>query len=133
MRMKIIAQMQRKTALPCTKAAVLESSGSSFLDAMATLVSAVDGDVISTRVELICFLSDGRPFAMSPMLKLSNGMPSITLQKISVEVAGDMSCMNSAASLHFRVLSIRFSIVEVDAKIQRGKIDVDVGGNYGGR
>lgn len=116
-RINSMVQIQMNTALPITKAPALDSCGSSSLrkdgDSLADIL--VDADKVSDACEMACFFGDSS-LARPPMLKQRNGMLSIRVQKMSVEVAGDMSCMNSAAALQFRLLSKALSIIDLEAQ-----------------
>jgi hypothetical protein len=145
-RIKSMLQIQVNATLPITKAPALDSSGSSALrKGGGGLVDIlVCASKVSDAFEIASFLG-GPSLARPPMLKQRNGMLSIRMQKMSVEVAGGISCMNSAAQ-QFRLLSKALSIIDVEAQTElcsncivpsfstvrilgtRNEIVVDVGG-----
>jgi hypothetical protein len=104
--MKSIMQMHENTALPSTNDAALESPSGSSLGVEAAMLAASWEDLDSKldAGEQTCIFGGGS-FAILPMTEQRSGIPNMTMQKMSVEFEGDISCMNSAAALHFFPLS----------------------------
>lgn len=123
--MKSATQMRRKSALPRVKAPVGERGGNESTglgpgDAgFGVRFGSGDGD---GRVRFGdgcgcgCGCGCGWSWAMVPMLKQRKGMLSSSRRKMSVEAAGERSCMKSAAALHLVLRPWAWFIVEVAAK-----------------
>jgi hypothetical protein len=117
--MKSATQMRRKSTLPRVKAPVGERGGNESTglgpgDAgFGVRFGGGDGD---GRMRFGGGCGCGWSWATIAMLKQRKGMLSSSRRKMSVEAAGERSCMKSAAALHLVLLPWAWFIVEVAAK-----------------
>lgn len=116
-RVKSIMQTHKNTALPSTNDAALESSSGSSLGLEAAVLAASWEDLDSKldAGEQTCIFGGGS-FAILLMAEQRSGIPNMTMQKMSVEFEGDISCMNSAAASHFFLLSKALPMLAFDAE-----------------